>query len=227
MDKNAIKHAVLSGNCPIAAVASINTTKRIGKSGSPSELFLRRTVRPGSSGVLIKCQDLFNKEQEARAKDRDRMTERTSECRKPESFSQGEIVLIRSDKTNLWSIRCRVEQVREHSGQASISYVLTNLSTGKSLTRNKRLIRKLKGMKLNNIPVIKDLVLPSDKVRNSVIPNRSKSGAGSEDWTVRSGVFSEKVSLYVLLLSEYISTSITCLFNRCHIINIYFLIVHQ
>ena len=95
------------------------------------------------------------------------MTERTSECRKPESFSQGEIVLIRSEKTNLWSIRSRVEQVREHSGLASNSYVLTNLSTGKSLTRNKCLIRKLGGMKIKGLPVRKDLVLPSDKVRNS------------------------------------------------------------
>ena len=60
-----------------------------------------------------------------------------------------------------------MEQVREHGGLASNSYVLTNLSTGKSLTRIEGLIRKLGGMTVNNIPVRKDLVLPMDKVRNS------------------------------------------------------------
>ena len=92
--------------------------------------------------------------------------DRTSELRKPESFKPGEIVLVRSERTNLWTVRCRVEQVREHGGLATSSYVLTNLSTGKSLTRNERLIRKRGGMKINGLLVRTDLVLPSDKVRN-------------------------------------------------------------
>ena len=94
--KNAIKYALLSNQCPGAAVASINTTKRIGKSGSVVEVFFRIPVRPGMSGSLVRKQEPFEQEQEARSKDKEKMMERTSSLRAPESFNIGEIVMIRS-----------------------------------------------------------------------------------------------------------------------------------
>merc|ERR1711984_55128 len=59
------------------------------------------------------------------------------------TFSIGEKVAIRDTQSGKWSSVGQIVSKREHGGLGVRSYTLTNVNTGKLLTRNERHLRKL------------------------------------------------------------------------------------
>ena len=78
-----------------------------------------------------------------------------------------EIVLVRCVKSNLWIVRCKIQAIREHGGLTSNFYVLTNMSSRRSLKRNEILMREITGMIVNSVYTGRKRSLLTDYSQNS------------------------------------------------------------
>ena len=123
----------------------INWEQRPDKSGSPAQLFLNRTGRfPGLPTIphkIIDNSDTRKRREGSRVKQTKRLNKG---LQKPEVFKTGDKVYLR-DQEGHWKIPALVRSQRKHQGFDTPSYLLRNLTTGTTTTRNERDIRKFPG----------------------------------------------------------------------------------
>ena len=93
--KRAITHAVLNGNDHNEAIRHMNATQRADATGSASDLFFRRNVRPGMICIIPKRKVSFSKEHEIRGEKRQKPVEKTQKLRAPKQSQTGQVVLIK------------------------------------------------------------------------------------------------------------------------------------
>ena len=115
------------------------------KTRSPAELFLNRPPRfPGLPTIphkIIDNSDTKKRREDSRVK---QMIEINKGLRKPKIFQPGDTVYLR-DQEGRWKLPATVKEQRKHQGFDTLSYVLKNLNTGTTTTRNERDIRKFPG----------------------------------------------------------------------------------
>ena len=119
-----------------------NAMQRPDKSGSPSEIFFQRDVRIPGLASLPKKKSGFKEAQEVRSRNRDKQTSREQAYRSLEKFSVGETAVMRDDKMKLWTVPVLITATRDH-GSGVRSYFCKNQDSGKSVSRNERLLRKM------------------------------------------------------------------------------------
>ena len=91
---------------------------------------------------LPKKKSGFKEAQEVRSRNRDKQTSREQAYRSPEKFSIGETAVMRDDKTKLWTVPVLITAARDH-GSGVRSYFCKNQDSGKSVSRNERLLWKM------------------------------------------------------------------------------------
>ena len=143
--KAAISHSDGTPRGMELACHIINLEQRPDKSGSPAELFLNRSGRfPGLPTIPHKVINNSNTK-ERREGSRAKQTKRLNKgLRKPEVFKTGDKVYLR-DQDGHWKIPAMVRSQRKHQGFDTPSYLLRNLTTGTTTTRNERDIWKFPG----------------------------------------------------------------------------------
>ncbi len=144
----------------------------------PESFFKRATRLPGGLATLPTHKHDFSTEIAKRSAARDKQCSRTENLREPTTFSVGEKVAIRDTHSGKWSSVGQIESRREHGGLGVRSYTLTNVNTGKLLTRNERHLRKLTDQKEEEVPGGRRGTMPPD------IPTSDISGRVSDEESV-------------------------------------------
>ena len=129
------------------ALKEINQCQRANGSGSPAEIFFKRPTRVGPLPIIPQTTCNLKKKKEARQTLRS--TQLPDAKRAPDAFTEGEEVVIRSEKSSRWNVPCTVQTKRSH-GNMVRSYVLINNNTGKHISRNERYIRHLTRLVIQN-----------------------------------------------------------------------------
>ena len=133
--KGQIRKSIKDGKNWQAALATHNGT------GSPSEIFFQRDCRIPGLASLPRQHSTFKKAQENREKLRNSQVSRESSFRAPEIFEVGEVAVMRSEKSKLWSVPVEILATMSH-GSMIRSYLCKNLDTNQTISCNKRLLRK-------------------------------------------------------------------------------------
>ena len=136
--KGQVRKALKEGKGWQAALATHNGLHRADGTGSSSENFFQMDCRIPGLASLPRQRSTFKQAQENREK-RSRQVAKKSSFRAPESFAVGEIAVMRSEKSKLWSVPVEILAVRSH-GSMIRSYLCKNLDTNQTISCNERLL---------------------------------------------------------------------------------------